>query len=146
VEDDAIHSENGLPALRAVAASHRAVHDHGYRVVWTPLAELFHLECASRGWDGEDPAKRQRANREWHHMRKTWVSLLEAADLRAAGILYPNAGCLDSLGSGHHNIVWQISRDRRFDREYGDIEVSAATREKFVSLISVGEATLEIGP
>jgi GT2 family glycosyltransferase len=54
--------------------------DHGYRVVWTPFAELFHLECASRGLDSDDPAKRQRANREWRHMCKTWGSLLETAD------------------------------------------------------------------
>ena len=54
--------------------------DCGYRVVWTPFAELFHLESASRGLDSEDPAKRQRADREWRHMRKTWGSLLEAAD------------------------------------------------------------------
>jgi len=54
--------------------------DHGYRVVWTPFAELFHLECASRGLDSDDPAKRQRADREWRHMCKTWGSLLETAD------------------------------------------------------------------
>ena len=54
--------------------------DHGYRVVWTPFAELFHLECASRGLDSDDPAKRERADREWRHMRKTWGSLLETAD------------------------------------------------------------------
>jgi len=54
--------------------------DHGYRVVWTPFAELFHLECASRGLDSDDPGKRQRADREWRHMCKTWGSLLETAD------------------------------------------------------------------
>jgi GT2 family glycosyltransferase len=54
--------------------------DYGYRVVWTPFAELFHLECASRGLDSADPAKRQRADREWRHMCKTWGSLLETAD------------------------------------------------------------------
>ena len=30
--------------------------DHGCRVVWTPFAELFHLESASRGLDSDDPA------------------------------------------------------------------------------------------
>src|SRR5271165_4457709 len=54
--------------------------DHGYRVVWTPFAELFHLECASRGADSDDPAKRERADREWRHMCQTWGSLLETAD------------------------------------------------------------------
>jgi hypothetical protein len=42
--------------------------------------------------------------------------------LRAAGIFYPYTGCLDSIGSGHHNIAWQLSRDRRFDKGLGDIE------------------------
>ena len=56
------------------------VGDHGYRVVWTPFAELFHMECASRGVDNDDPAKRERADREWLHMCKTWGSLLETPD------------------------------------------------------------------
>jgi hypothetical protein len=42
--------------------------------------------------------------------------------LRTAGVLYPNAGCLDLVGSGHHNIAWQMARDRRFNKEYGDFE------------------------
>jgi O-antigen biosynthesis protein len=54
--------------------------DHGYRVVWTPFAELFHLESASRGLDSDDPAKRERADREWCHMCKTRGSLLETGD------------------------------------------------------------------
>jgi hypothetical protein len=47
--------------------------------------------------------------------------------LRKAGILYPYAGCPDSVGSGHHNIAWQMARDRRFDETLGDIE--ALSRE-----------------
>jgi hypothetical protein len=54
--------------------------DHGYRVVWTPFAELFHLECASRGLDSDDPVKMERADREWRHMCKTRGSLLETGD------------------------------------------------------------------
>jgi hypothetical protein len=42
--------------------------------------------------------------------------------LRSAGILYPYTGCLDRVASGHHNIAWQITRDRRFEKELGDIE------------------------
>jgi len=53
---------------------------YGYRAVWTPFAELFHLESASRGLDDDDPAKRQRVERESQHMRKTWGPLLESAD------------------------------------------------------------------
>jgi GT2 family glycosyltransferase len=56
------------------------VGDYGYRVVWTPFAELFHLESASRGLDDANPTKRERFLRELQYMRKTWGSLLESAD------------------------------------------------------------------
>ena len=54
--------------------------DYGYRVVWTPFAELFHLESASRGIDIDDPVKRERAHREWQYLRSIWGSLLESGD------------------------------------------------------------------
>jgi GT2 family glycosyltransferase len=49
--------------------------DYGYRIVWTPGAELFHLESASRG-----PDDKPRLDREWQHMRQTWGGLLENGD------------------------------------------------------------------
>jgi O-antigen biosynthesis protein len=68
----------------------------GYRVIWTPFAELFHVESVSRGYDDfaelfqlesvwrkyedADPVKRQRGLREWQHMHKTWGAMLEAGD------------------------------------------------------------------
>jgi O-antigen biosynthesis protein len=55
------------------------VGDHGLRVVWTPFAELFHLECASRGLDS-DPLKQARFYGEWYHMKKTWLSLVDTGD------------------------------------------------------------------
>jgi GT2 family glycosyltransferase len=54
--------------------------DYGYRVVWTPFAELLHLESASRVLHPTDPAKQEQIVREWQHLRKTWGSLLESAD------------------------------------------------------------------
>jgi GT2 family glycosyltransferase len=56
------------------------VRQHGYRVIWTPFAELFHLELASRGLDSADPAKFERSLGELQHMRKTWGSLLDSSD------------------------------------------------------------------
>ena len=41
--------------------------------------------------------------------------------LRQRGILYPKTGRLDTLGGGHHNIAWEVSRDRRFVPHLGDI-------------------------
>ncbi len=54
--------------------------DLGYRVVWTPFAELFHLESASRGFDDADPIKRERCSREWSYVRKRWASFLGNGD------------------------------------------------------------------
>jgi GT2 family glycosyltransferase len=53
--------------------------DYGYRVVWTPFAELFHLECAS--WqDNRNPSQSERLLRDLQHMRKTWGTLMESSD------------------------------------------------------------------
>lgn len=48
----------------------------GYRVLWTPHAELFHHESASRG--GDDSAdKRKRTRGEADFMRKHWSGRME---------------------------------------------------------------------
>jgi GT2 family glycosyltransferase len=48
----------------------------GLRNVWTPFAELLHLESATRGID-DTPAKRARATLENRYMRKRWDHLLD---------------------------------------------------------------------
>lgn len=47
----------------------------GYRNVWTPYAELFHHESATRGSDFS-PAKRQRFDQEQEYMRSRWAKLI----------------------------------------------------------------------
>jgi O-antigen biosynthesis protein len=47
------------------------VRDAGYYIVWTPHAELYHLESASRGSDME-PEKLARFMREIRHMNDRW--------------------------------------------------------------------------
>ena len=47
------------------------VREAGYNNVWTPFAELYHLESASRGSD-EDPIKAERFSREVAFMMKKW--------------------------------------------------------------------------
>lgn len=47
----------------------------GYRNVWTPYAELFHHESASRGSDFS-PAKRERFDQEQAYMRSRWGQLI----------------------------------------------------------------------
>jgi O-antigen biosynthesis protein len=53
------------------------VGDCGYRVIWTPFAELFHLESASRGHYGADPAKHERSLRELQPFLKTWSASMD---------------------------------------------------------------------
>jgi GT2 family glycosyltransferase len=53
--------------------------DLGYRVVWTPFAELFHLESVSRGYE-DTPEKQERTRRELLYVMKTFASLFEAGD------------------------------------------------------------------
>lgn len=40
---------------------------------------------------------------------------------RAAGVLVPRTGRLEQYGGGHHNIAWQLNRDRRFDPRLGTL-------------------------
>jgi Methyltransferase domain len=48
----------------------------GYKIIWTPFAELYHLESASRGTDTA-PVKAARFRREVENMRARWGSVLE---------------------------------------------------------------------
>ncbi|MFM0539411.1 hypothetical protein PQR06_15115 [Paraburkholderia graminis] len=44
-----------------------------------------------------------------------------ADELREMGFLYPGAGRLGEI-SGHHNIAWQLTRDRRFAQSLGTLD------------------------
>lgn len=48
---------------------------HGYRIIYTPFAILYHAESSSRGADSS-PAKQQRFAKEVAIMKKRWVSLI----------------------------------------------------------------------
>ncbi len=48
----------------------------GYRIVFTPFSELYHLESASRGAD-TNPASQARFQREVHYMRDHWGEILD---------------------------------------------------------------------
>jgi O-antigen biosynthesis protein len=72
------------------------IREFGYRVIWTPFAELFHVESASRGYDDckelfqlesvsreeedIDPSKREQSLREWQHLCKTWSAVMKDGD------------------------------------------------------------------
>ncbi len=52
------------------------VREAGWRVQWTPYAELYHLESVSRGKD-DSPEKQARAAAEAAYMRRRWAKVLE---------------------------------------------------------------------
>jgi len=47
------------------------VREAGYRNVWTPYAELYHHESATRGFE-DTPKKQRRFTDEVHYMKKRW--------------------------------------------------------------------------
>jgi O-antigen biosynthesis protein len=51
------------------------VRDAGYRNLWTPYAELYHHESATRGAD-DTPAKRVRLKSEITYMTSRWADAL----------------------------------------------------------------------
>ena len=51
------------------------IQEKGYRILWTPYAELYHLESASRGPD-TNPDKLPRFTREQEFMKFTWKDRL----------------------------------------------------------------------
>jgi GT2 family glycosyltransferase len=55
------------------------VRELGYRVLWTPEAELYHLESKTRGYE-DDPAKQARFRREFDLFRRKWERALAAGD------------------------------------------------------------------
>src|SRR4029077_17027446 len=48
---------------------------HGYRIIYTPYAELYHFESASRGLE-DTVMKNQRLEAEIRDMRDSWVYAL----------------------------------------------------------------------
>jgi O-antigen biosynthesis protein len=51
------------------------IRNRGYRILWTPYAELYHLESASRGPDKASQAG-ARLKKEIEHMKQKWGVLL----------------------------------------------------------------------
>lgn len=54
--------------------------EKGYVNVFTPFAELYHFESASRGIDIQDEAKAKRYDEEAAHFRQKWKEVLDKGD------------------------------------------------------------------
>jgi O-antigen biosynthesis protein len=52
------------------------IREAGYKIIWTPHAELYHYECVSRGFD-TTPEKMCRADAELKYIRTKWNSILD---------------------------------------------------------------------
>ncbi len=55
------------------------IQKEGYKIVWTPFAELYHYESKSRGSDNSGQ-KRDRFNNEVNNFKTRWKDALEAGD------------------------------------------------------------------
>jgi GT2 family glycosyltransferase len=71
------------------------VRERGWRVIWTPFAELYHLETASRPFD-LSPEQFDRYQREVGYMRARWGALLDED---------PFYGPNFSLRDGHYQLA-----------------------------------------
>jgi O-antigen biosynthesis protein len=54
--------------------------ERGYAVVWTPFAELYHLESATRGKDHEDAKRSERLDRDAVLLQQRWGEALNSSD------------------------------------------------------------------
>jgi glycosyltransferase involved in cell wall biosynthesis len=52
--------------------------ERGYAVVWTPFAELYHLESATRGKDHEDAKRLERLERDAKLLQQRWAEALDS--------------------------------------------------------------------
>ena len=53
------------------------LNEHNLKIVWTPYAELYHHESASRGYE-DTPEKKARYEKERAYMKKRWPQFLMA--------------------------------------------------------------------
>ncbi len=67
--------ERNLPVSFNDADLCLKVHAAGYRNLWTPFAELYHHESASRGQE-DTPEKQARCKQEVDYMIERWVDIL----------------------------------------------------------------------
>ena len=51
----------------------------GYRVIWTPETELYHLESKTRGYE-DTPEKQARFSREYRLFVTKWGQYLKTGD------------------------------------------------------------------
>lgn len=78
---------------------------HGYQIVWTPFAELFHHESSSRGYD-ESPEKSLRLQHEICLMQRKWHDFL----MRGDPFYNPNLSLVSTVSDFRHPSENQLIR------------------------------------
>ena len=81
VRRDVFEEVNGLEEERLTVAFNDVdfclkIQEKGYRNLWTPYAELYHHESATRGYE-DTPEKMQRFRQEQEYMRGRWGDVLD---------------------------------------------------------------------
>ena len=56
------------------------IREKGYLIVYTPYAELYHHESASRGYDVVTPERNTRFDKEIDIIMRKWKHIIEAGD------------------------------------------------------------------
>lgn len=67
---DGLNEKNLAISLNDIDFCLRLI-DAGYRNIWTPFAELYHHESATRGYE-DTPEKKARFEKELNYMKKKW--------------------------------------------------------------------------
>ena len=96
------------------------VREAGYSIVWTPYAELYHLESASRGYDYADRERAERAAKEVAYMTRRWGGSLEDP------FYSPNL----SLLSGNFDLAFPP----RVSKPWPDVTSHSLEKKKIISM------------
>jgi O-antigen biosynthesis protein len=114
--------------------------EQGYAVVWTPFAELYHFESATRGLDAEDPERLVRLERDGERLRERWERAVNSDP-------FYNVNC--SLASANFEPGFPSRRPRpwlRFKERRGLPPATSSRAERLLAQIDRSAGIFEIGP
>jgi O-antigen biosynthesis protein len=103
--------------------------DHGYRVIWTPFAELSHVECASRGYDRESADRVALAQQEARYFGRFWRSLMQTDPFHNPNIIYKAAGSSALAAPPRRRRPWAVRSPGTSPIEAISVWPSAQSRE-----------------
>jgi GT2 family glycosyltransferase len=79
---------------------------HGYRVIWTPHAELFHLESATRGYE-DTPEKQARLVTELRKLVRVWGTMTEEDPFVNPNLLFELGGGVSLASPPRRTRPWK---------------------------------------